>query len=348
MSSLRGRLLAILSATILIAWLATALFSYVDARRSVAELLDEGLRDQVAESVASHLLHPVIIAIPVLGVLIWLSVSWGLTPLRLLAAEVGRRDPGSLEPLAAKGVPDEARPLVDALNGLFARVDSSIEKERRFTADAAHELRTPLAAIKTHAQVALAAAGEDERRRSLAKVIDGTDRAARLVEQMLTLARLEPGHAAFAFAPQSLAALAAQGVSEAAPMAARKGIELGMTGPAEGCMVGGDAGLLGILLRNLIDNAVRYTPPGGTVDVAVRREGDAVTLTVADDGPGIPEADRARALDRFYRALGTGESGSGLGLSIVARIAELHGGTLTLEAGPGGRGLAASVALRAV
>ena len=300
------------------------------------------LRDELAQSVASHLLHPLYFALPVLALLIWLAVGAGLAPLSGVAREVARRDPDNLAHLDTGNVPREITPLVVALNALFDRLRQSLEQERRFTADAAHELRTPLAAVKTQAQVALGATGEAERARALAHVIGGTDRATRLTEQLLVLARLDPQTALPPGRTVDLPALARQGVAEIAPAASAKGVEVGLAA-GEAAPVAGDAVLLGVLLRNLLDNAVRYTPAGGEVEVSLRRTDGGVALAVADNGPGIPEAERDRVFDRFHRLLGTGEAGSGLGLSIVRRIADLHRARIVLTGGPGGRGLQVEV-----
>jgi len=435
--SLRRRLLFLLSGTVLAAWLATAVFTYFDARKEIGEMLDahlaqsagliaaqleheldddrestvprqykherkiafqvwdkkgrlllrsssapetrlqsrsEGygdaeidgkrwrifsrwdesrhylvqvgeryeLRNELAESVASHLLHPLYFALPALALLIWLAVGAGLAPLAGIAREVAQRAPDNLAHLDAGNAPREISPLIAALNALFDRLRTSLEQERRFTADAAHELRTPLAAVKTQAQVALGATGEAERGRALANVVSGTDRAARLVEQLLVLARLDPQTALPPGQRVDLQALAQQGVAELAPAAAGKGVEAGLA-PGEAAPVAGDAVLLAVLLRNLLDNAVRYTPPGGEVEVSVKPAAGGVSLAVVDSGPGIPEAERGKVFDRFHRVLGTGEEGSGLGLSIVRRIADLHRATVVLGEGPGGRGLRVEV-----
>jgi signal transduction histidine kinase len=232
--------------------------------------------------------------------------------------------------------------LIAALNALFDRLRTSLEQERRFTADAAHELRTPLAAVKTQAQVALGATGEDERSRALGNVVAGTDRATRLVEQLLVLARLDPQKVLPHGQTVDLHELARQGVAELAPAAAAKGVEVSLAA-GDAAPVAGDAVLLAVLLRNLLDNAVRYTPAGGEVEVSVRRTTGGVSLAVVDNGPGIPEAERGRVFERFHRVLGSGEEGSGLGLSIVRRIADLHRASVSLDAGPGGRGLRVEV-----
>jgi two-component system sensor histidine kinase QseC len=440
--SLRRRLLVLLSGTVLLAWTATALFSYFDARHEIGEMLDaqlaqsaglvaaqleheiedetggtvprqykqerkiafqvwdrsdalllrsasapetrlserdEGyadavidgkrwrifsrrdesgryvvqvgeryeLRDELAESVAGHLMHPLAVALPVLALLIWFAVGAGLAPLGRLAAEVGRRAPDNLAPLEESRTPREVRPLLGALNTLFARLRALLEQERRFTADAAHELRTPLAAVKTQAQVALGAVDAEERARALAHVVTGTDRAAHLVEQLLMLARLDPQTALAQARPASLRDLAAECVAAQAPAAAQKNVGVGLAAEDDG-LIAGDSTLLAVLLRNLVDNAVRYSPAGGEIEVSIGREDGTVVLRVTDNGPGIPEAERSRVFERFYRVLGSGEEGSGLGLSIVKRIADLHRASIALAAGPGGRGLKMSVAFPAV
>lgn len=316
-----------------------------NVRVQVAEHAD--FRDELAGTIARHLLHPVVFAIPILALLIWLSVRWGLSPLRALAGEVEARKPENLVPLEPREAPAEARPLVSALNALFRRVASSVESERRFTADAAHELRTPLAAIRTHAEVALAAHDDAERARALEHVTEGTERASRLVAQLLQLARLDARATPPPMVPVDVSELAVRQVGEHAPIAAEKQVNLGLADDSEDAVtVAGDAELLSVLIRNLVDNAVRYTPSGGRVDVSVRAVGERVLLRVVDSGPGIPGEERARVLERFYRGRGTHQEGSGLGLSIVARIAELHGAELTLDDGPYGHGLAVEAALR--
>lgn len=346
--SLRWRLMAVLSVSILAAWLATATFTYLDARAAVDALLGDErqldeLRTAIAESIAAHLMHPLWVAVPLLAALIWGSVAWGLGPLRKLTDEVASRDPQNLEPLAVAG-PAETQPLVTALGGLLSRVGDLLENERRFTADAAHELRTPLAVIRTHAQVALAATDEAERRQALAGVVGGTERAAHLVDQLLFLARLE---AALNFEDTDLAALAAAVVAEYSIRAEAKGIDLGLEPQAAG-MIRGNPHLLSVLLRNLVDNAIRYGKPGGKVDVSVGSRDGQVVLEVADNGPGIPADLRDAPFGRFRRGLGTGEEGSGLGLSIVAAVAARHLAAITIESGQGKSGVTARVAFPAL
>ena len=300
-------------------------------------------RARLASAIASRLLLPLFVLVPAMALLIWFGLGAGLRPLRALASSVALRTPDRLAPIDTV-VPSEVRPLVEELNGLLARLQSALAAERRFTADAAHELRTPLAALKTHAQVGLAAAGDEERRRALTNVSLGADRAAHLVEQLLTLARLEPGLESRPAQRVDLRALAAQAVGEEAARAADADVGLAPGSPVASV---GDPVLLGVMLRNLIDNAVRYGGRAGKVDVAVREADREAILEVADSGPGIPPPERSRVFDRFHRGLGQDAPGSGLGLSIVRRIVELHGGSIELGEGSGGRGLLVRVRLPA-
>jgi len=299
----------------------------------------EKTREEIAAGVARNLLAPLAFALPALGLLVWLGTGRALGPLRTLGRQVQDRAPDNLGPLAAEDAPDEVVPLVHGLNALFGRVGGLLERERRFTADAAHELRTPLAALKTQAQVARGAADDAERSRALDNVVAGSDRAARLVEQLLTLARLEPDQMKERARPCDLREIARGTVAELAPAALGRGTEIELedegAAPAEG-----HPELIAVLLRNLIDNAVRYGPPGGSVRVALTGS----SLSVSDQGPGIPPGERARVRERFYRIPGTEPSGSGLGLSIVERIAAIHGAQVALGEGPGGKGLRVTVA----
>ncbi len=298
------------------------------------------IRDELAVSVAQRLLVPMGVALPILSLLIWFGVGRGLSPLRRIGNEVAQRDPAKLSPLEDASAPAEIVPLLRALNALLARLGGALENERRFTADAAHELRTPLAALKTQAQVALRAEDDSQRRKALENLVLGTDRATHLVEQLLTLARLDPAAVATATENCDLSELARRTLSELASSAVAKDIELELTG-LESAPMAGYPGMLGILLRNLVDNAIRYTPPGGRVRVSVSAE----RLEVMDSGPGIPAEERQRVFDRFYRVLGSEVPGSGLGLSIVSRIACLHGATVMLGEGDGSKGLRVTVEL---
>jgi two-component system sensor histidine kinase QseC len=239
------------------------------------------------------------------------------------------RRPQALDPVVLDDAPSEIRPVVNALNGLFHRIGVLLDSERRFTADAAHELRTPIAAIRAQAQVALGEADEAQRRRALKATVEGCDRATRLVDQLLTLARLE-AQAAEQSTTVDLGAVARQVAAELAPWAIAKRQSLEVQAP-QPCRVQGDETLLAVLVRNLVDNAMRYGPISARVRIDVACRGDRVVLSVEDSGPGMSQANMDRLGERFFRVPGSAESGSGLGWSIVRRIAEAHG--LELRAG---------------
>jgi two-component system sensor histidine kinase QseC len=298
--------------------------------------LPADIRDEEALEIATRAVLPLGIIVPLLIGFIYLSVRRGLKPLDDLAADVSVRSPENLSPVSTGNAPAEAQPLIGALNRLLARVGATLENERRFTADAAHELRTPLAALKIHAQVAQAADLPVATRASLDKVVAGVDRTTRLVEQLLRLARLDPlDHLA---EPQQidLGRLVAAAVTDAADGAPAAGRTLVSALPDSPLAVFGDADLLAAAVRNLIDNALRYTPPGSTVTVTVRSDGRRSELSVSDDGPGVPAAELPRLGERFFRGSDPGGEGSGLGLAIVRRIADLHGITLDYSNRPTG------------
>jgi two-component system sensor histidine kinase QseC len=312
-------------------------------RRVLVQMAERAdTRDTVSAQIARHLLAPLLVALPLLGIALLLAIGRALAPLRALADAVAARDPQRLEPVTAERVPSEVGALVERLNELFARIAASLERERAFTADAAHELRTPLAAIRAQAQVARASRNDGERAHALDQVIAGCDRAARLSEQLLTLARLEAGEWRERLVACDLGDVARDVLAEVAPAAHERGVAVELHADAP-VAVRGDTALLHVLLRNLVDNALRYGAGGSAVRVEIGRCASQPVLRVVDQGPGIPVAERARVLDRFYRGLGSAESGAGLGLAIAARIAALHGAALELEEGPGGRGLAVIV-----
>jgi signal transduction histidine kinase len=243
---------------------------------------------------------------------------------------VSKREFDNLQPISTQGVPEEVRPLVSALNGLFERLETAFSNIRRFTGDAAHELRTPIAALKTHAQVAYRATDPVEARTAIAAAITGADRAGHVVEQMLTLARLDPESQVIKFEDVDLGQITESQIAEIANIALAKNIDLGLHCATQH-MVKGKAALLSILVRNLTENAIACSPPGGKVDVSVVERNGYLELEVADNGPGIPIADRAKVFDRFYRGKNPGHSGTGLGLSIVKRIVELHHARIDLD-----------------
>ena len=291
-----------------------------------------GGNDGVAHAV------PLAFLLPFLGVLIWLTVGRGLRPLKRVAEAVSRRDAAALQPLADNDLPIEVRPLVGALNDLLARLKRALNTQKAFIADAAHELRTPLAAVKLQIQLAERATDEVQRRVAFTELNQGLDRASRLVQQLLALARQEPGVDAAAFKELDLLELARRVVGEQAPLAAQKGIDLGIT-RAEPATIIGDVEALRVMLENVLDNALRYTPERGRIDVSVHAAANEAVIETSDTGPGIPEAERTRVFDRFYRREGSGVSGSGLGLAIVKNIADRHNAEVRLASSADGHGL---------
>jgi two-component system OmpR family sensor kinase len=306
------------------------------------------VRKQQAVDLALKTLRPFALLLPVLGFLIWMAVGRALQPLQRLTTLVKARRVDALDPLPNELLPDEVRPLVDALNDLLVRLGVALDRERAFMADAAHELRTPLTALHLQMGTLSRAANEAERDDAMGKLSAGMQRAIRLVEQMLSLARQEPRVETIR-APVPLADIARDVVAELVPLADAKQIDLGISN-SQPAVVMGDPDALRTLTRNLVDNAVRYTPAGGRVDVSVENGGDSgqTLLKVVDNGPGIPPEERSRVLDRFYRRPGTSPPGSGLGMAIVKAIADTHGATLELDSGPAGTGLAVSVRFRSV
>jgi len=257
---------------------------------------------------------------------------------------VERREPENLAALDTSSAPREVMPLIERLNRLFARIAASMQKERRFTADAAHELRTPVAVIKAQAQVARAASNEAERIHALDNAILGCDRAAHLIEQLLTLSRVDTLEGGVT-EPCLLRSIAAEVIAFMAPDALQKRVRFELLADQE-VTVNGNQALLRALLRNLLDNSVKHTAPGTTVQVRISREAGKILLSVSDDGPGLPEQERKKVSERFYRPLGTQSSGSGLGLSIVKRIAEVHDASLQIGPAGEGRGLMVTVTFR--
>jgi two-component system sensor histidine kinase QseC len=310
----------------------------VEQRWFVQVAEDHALRDRLLAHYTLSGLPAILLGVPLLGVLVWLVVGAAVRPLALLGLEVSRRGPGDLQPLPDSGAPAEIRPLVERLNALFARIAESMQSERRFTSHAAHELRTPIAAIRAQAEVARDVPDPAIRSAALAHVIEGCDRAARLVDQMLLLARIDEHATPGALPTARLDRIAARVIADLAPGALEQGVSLELA-TEEAVTVAADATLLEVLLRNLIDNAVRHGGPPGPVEVHCRRDDHGVVLEVTDRGPGVDHSDLELLGRRFFRASGASGPGSGLGLSIVQRIAEHCGGTVFYRRGPDDRGL---------
>ena len=312
---------------------------------------DMSARSAMARALALRSLLPLALMAPLLALAVWWAVGRQLAPVQRVRSQLAQRRPDDLTPVGTTGLPSELQPLVREFNALLARVQQAFDAQQHFVADAAHELRSPLAALKLQVQGLQRAPDAATRALAVERLGSGIDRATRLVEQLLALARQEAQIASGAPPqPVVLADLARQAVLDAAPAAQQRGIDLGLAplAPgAEGASVPGHAQALAILLRNLLDNAIKYTPEGGRVDVQLQAGADAVTLLVDDSGPGIAPEERARALQRFHRspqAEGASAPGSGLGLAIADSIARLHGARLELADAPQLGGL--RVALR--
>jgi two-component system OmpR family sensor kinase len=306
----------------------------------IAQSISE--RRQTANEIASHLLTPLVVLLPALALLIWFGLIRGLRPLQKVVDALEQRTPDSLRPIPDRELPHEVSTLVSALNRLLYRLDEALASQRQFTADAAHELRSPLTALSLQAQVLERAIDPHKRSLAIKTLRQGIARASHLVHQLLTLARLDPDAPQHPFTPLRLDELTRTVVGDYAPLAADRGIDLGLVA-ADATQVFGDDQALRVLLGNLLDNAIRYTSAGGRVDVSVLSTNGKARLEVNDEGPGIPDAERGRVFDRFYRVAGNAEAGSGLGLAIVKRIADRHGASIRLAEGAGGRGLTVSV-----
>lgn len=314
-----------------------------DFRILVSEAHD--LRHRLVRNITLHLVSPLALGLPVLIFLLWLSIKKGLDPLGVLTREIKMRKPDNLMLLDAASAPREVRPMVQALNDLLHRMTSSLEGERRFTANAAHELRTPLAAIQAQLYAARNAEGKDERISAMAQLQRGVERAIRLVGQLLVLARLDPEQALPDSQPVNLGQVAEDACAELAPLALHRDQTLELVVAPDLPPLQGNADMLSMLLCNLVDNAIRYTPSGGHISIEVQLDKSGVRMSVCDDGPGIPVAQREQVFDRFYRLANQDQPGTGLGLAICQRIAELHNARITLTEGLYGHGVTASIIL---
>ena len=296
----------------------------------------EDVRGELVGKITLRSLLPDLVGLPLLALLVWSAVGSGLRPLEQVVGLIKARDAENLAPLTLAPLPRELEPMVAALNRLLLQVTSLLAREKRFLADAAHELRTPLAVLRIHAQNALEAPEAADREAALHQLLGGVERATRVVNQLLTLARLEPDARQLGMAEFDLAPYVRQELAELIPLALERDQELSLDfDETADFRLRGDAPSLGILLQNLVGNAVQYTPLGGRIAVSLEAGRARVGLRVADSGPGVPVEQHAQLFRRFYRQ-GVGQ-GAGLGLSIVQRIVELHGGEIRLgEAELGG------------
>ena len=316
-------------------------------RTVIAERYDT--RNDLGHRIAQDDLYIMLLTFPLSGLLIWIIIGRGLDSLDNIAQEVANRAPSHLEPVSFAKIPEEIKPVIDELNKLFFRLKEGFAREKRFAADAAHELRTPLAAIKTQAQVALNSTNMDEKNIALQKLIASVNRSTHIVQQLLTMSKLVPS------APDvledtkiNLIKLTREMLAILAPSAVEKHIELEFAPNENTALFIGNPTAISILIRNLVDNAIRYCFEKGRVLVRVYQQKNEVVLEVCDSGPGIPLAFRERVFERFFRVLGNKSPGSGLGLSIVHQICTHHHGRIELDAPTEGTGLIVRIFFPAV
>lgn len=308
----------------------------------VAELYN--LRRELADDIAKSNANILLITYPAFGLLVWFIINFALRSVTRVTTEISNRAFSYLEPVQLEEIPIEIKPLVAELNRLFNRLKLAFERNKRFAADAAHELRTPLAALKTHVQVALKSDNEADRNKALQKVIESVNRSSHVVAQLLTLSRLGEEEALTDVKPLDLHKLATEIIAYLAPHALEKEIDIELLPPPKDAIVVGNDTAIGILIRNIVDNAIRYTPPHGEVKVSIINTGSQVIFRVEDTGTGIPVELRERVFERFFRVLGTKASGSGLGLAIVSQISALHHAAVHLSTPANGIGLQFDVA----
>lgn len=311
-----------------------------DSGISVNVFQSLGVRNELTGYIIRSIIQPLFIALPILMLLLWFLIGAALRPLQKVAKEVQARHPEDLSPLESRNIPSEISVLISSLNALFSRLRVAFEREQRFTADAAHELRTPMAAIKTQAQVALRSRDGDQQAAALRQINSGIDRATRLIEQLLTMARVDPEASSKNFIDVDLCKVVTQVVADLVPCAGNRNIDLGMEDCSAAIMKGIEPALM-TLARNIIENAVNYTRRGGEVNVSVMQQDAEVVLLVCDNGPGIDPQQRERVFERFYRDVNHSFTvhGSGLGLSIVKRIADIHHAQIVLDEPEQGDGL---------
>ncbi|WP_223488567.1 sensor histidine kinase [Pseudomonas sp. A-RE-19] len=289
----------------------------------------EDVRSDLVDRIMLHTLWPNIVGSLILAAMVWLAIGWGLKPLADMAATLRARHSGSLEPLQLTPLPSELEPMQAALNRMLAQIQEVLGRERRFIADAAHEMRTPLAVLRVHAQNLLEAGTEQERRESLEFLIAGVDRTSRLVNQLLTMARMEPQSGMRTPQYIDLAATVRESLVQLTPWLLSKGLELIFDVSDEVNLVRVDVPAINIALNNLVTNAANFSPPHGLITVRLVKKEDHYELSVEDEGPGIDEAEHDRLFERFYSR--KNDQGVGLGLTIVQAIAARLGGQIRLE-----------------
>ncbi len=320
-------------------------FTLVEPHGDVVVEVRERLRArrEVSGHIVWDLLWPLLTILPVIGAAVWMGIRWGLKDLRHFAGEVHARSPSDLARIDGSRMPGELAPLSESINGLLGKLEHSLTLERLFTDNAAHELRTPLAALNIQAEVARNARNPRERRAALDSLSLGVQRTSRLLDQLLTLARIH--HLNEDTQPINLYELASDVMKDAYPKAGARRVELSLSGD-ETILVAAPSTLLTLLVGNLVDNAIKYSPDGGQVDLHIARDGQEAVMTLYDQGPGIPEVERDRVFARFYRIRGNMLAGSGLGLSIVRSISDILDARVTLFTPQSGRGLGVETRLK--
>ncbi len=303
---------------------------------------DLDIRNSIIQGLILSSLWPMLIALPIIGLIIWLSVTIALKPLNTLALTIQRKSPDQLSEISLVGVPQEVAPVVQSLNDLLAVVKLALTREREFADNAAHELRTPLAGIKAQVEAALRSTDENEKKNGLIAANFGVDRAARIVDQLLTLARLEPGDLRKSFAPVNLNAMMTQVIAKLTPQALAKNIDLGLE-KNDPISLLGDLSALDLMLTNLVENAIKYSPRSSRIDLSLLKVATRATLLIEDQGPGISAEDHKRVFERFVRLADSNVEGSGIGLSVVKKIADLHGIKIELAAPENHAGLRVSL-----
>ncbi len=319
--------------TTLIAGERWRLFGLTEPENAIAIMVGENIevRTELQNEIVINTIWPFLALLPFIALIILVVINQGLKPLQSVAQKVSKRSPSSLDGLSLDAVPVEVLPIVKELNHLFERIRQALDNERRFTSNAAHELRTPLAVLKTHVQVLQMKANE-ELQPTISRLLNGIDRATHMVQQLLTLARSEAKELeGITFVEIDLAALTRSVMNDYANLALERNITLSFEGDIENSLVKGDKALLESVIRNLIDNAVRYTPVAGSISVSIAKRPDGLQLRIEDTGPGIDPAKKELMFQRFQRGNGNGEQGVGLGLFIVKQIIELHHIDFSLE-----------------
>lgn len=322
------------------------MFTALNERSGIRTVLAEryDTRNELGQIITEDDLYIMLLTFPLSGLLIWIIIGRGLDSLDRVAKEVSNRAPGYLEPVNIKKIPHEIKPVIDELNKLFHRLKEGFDREKRFASDAAHELRTPLAAIKAQAQVALKIDSIEEKNKALEILIANVNRSAHVVQQLLTISKLVPeANTMSDLTKINLIKIAQETIAMMVPTAIEKNIEIEFESDEKIPKFTANATAIGILIRNLVDNAIRYSEPGGNVWVRVYKNENKIYLEVRDNGPGIPNELHSQVFERFFRIIGNKGQGSGLGLGIVQQICLLHNAKISLDTPKVGTGLIVTV-----